>query len=175
MIHEQFHADECCLLPCTVILQCTFFWWIKNRLRISLAYYEDKCWLERFNRTLMIKVYLKGQMHVPIHRHKVNKLKNNVCLILLIIKTLHWMPELDYHMHICVEGITFHYHVVHVRNFILKTITRYKTMYKSIIFYRLKFHKTLQYFDSSLSRNKHSNSICSQHHLLLIMYRMQLQ
>lgn len=83
------------------------------------------------------------------------------------------MPELDYHMHICIEGITFHYHIV--CTFILKTITRYKIKYKSSIFYRLKFHKTLQYFDSSLSRNKHSNSICSQHHLLLIMYRMQLQ
>lgn len=172
MIHEQFHANECCLLPCTFILQCTFLWWINDGLRVSLAYYEDK-WLSR---EILQNPYDKSlfeRTNACTDRHKVNKLKNNVCLILLIIKTLHWMPELDYHMHICIEGITFHYHIV--CTFILKTITRYKIKYKSSIFYRLKIHKTLQYFDSSLSRNKHSNSICSQHHLLLIMYRMQLQ
>lgn len=82
-------------------------------------------------------------MYVLIYRYKVNKLKNNVCFILLIIKILYWMLELDYYMYICVEGIIFYYYVVYVCNFILKIIIRYKIMYKFIIFYRLKFYKIL--------------------------------
>lgn len=57
-------------------------------LRVSLAYYEDK-WLSR---EILQNPYDKSlfeRTNACTDRHKVNKLKNNVCLILLIIKTLH--------------------------------------------------------------------------------------